>query len=119
MLRNYNPIKEQYPYVLPDLEDWPIVQLTAEKDAFLKQVNQHVIDYFLNNYSEDDITDEIARTIYLERKRSKEEPWRVDPKSERKFWNGISKLLVKRSLDKDDDESQAVLENNRLPKEGR
>ena len=109
----YNPKKEQYPYVLPNLEDWSLVKLTNDKEKFLKEVNDYTINYLLDIFSEDEISDEIARTIYLEKKRSKEEPWRVDPKSEKKFWDSISKSLIKKSLDKTEEEKKEVLNNNK------
>lgn len=111
----YNPKKEQYPYVIPDLEEWPLVKLTKDKENFLKEVNDYTIDYLLKLVDDEDkISDEIARAIYLEKKRLKEEPWRVDnPKQEKKFWNSISKSLIRKSLDRDETESQAVLDNNK------
>ncbi len=109
---NYNPNKEQYPYIITELEDWPLVKLSKDKVNFLKQTNDYTIDSLLTMFSEDEISDEIARTIYLEKKRAKEEPWRVDPKSEKKFWDSISKDLVRKSLDRDEAESQEVLKNN-------
>lgn len=109
----YNPEKEQYPYVIPNLEDWPLVKLSKDKERFLAEVNDYTLNYLLDIFSEDEISDEIARTIYLEKKRSKEEPWRVDPKSEQKFWSSISKALIKKSLDKTEEEKKEVLTNNK------
>ena len=109
----YNPEKEQYPYVIPDLQDWPLVKLSNDKQNFLAEVNAYTIDYLLRIFSEEEISDEIARTIYLEKKRTKEEPWRVDPKTEKKFWGSISKSLIKKSLDKTEEERQGVLTNNK------
>lgn len=111
----YNPKKEQYPYVIPNLKDWPLVKLSEDKERFLKEVNDYTIDYlFKLAEDEDEISDEIARAIYLERKRLKEEPWRVDnPKKELKFWKSISKSLIRKSLDKDETERKAVIDNNK------
>jgi glycerol-3-phosphate O-acyltransferase len=112
MLNSYKPEKERYPYVDENLEDWPLAKLSADKDNFLKEVNDYTIAYLLNKYDEDEMNDEIARTIFLEKKRTKEEPWRVDPKDEKKFWAKVSKSLIKKSLDRNEDEQQEVLANN-------
>lgn len=112
MLNSYKPEKERYPYVDERLEDWPLAKLSADKENFLKEVNDYTIAYLLNKYDEDEMNDEIARTIFLEKKRTKEEPWRVDPKDEKKFWDRVSKSLIKKSLDRDEDEQQEVLANN-------
>lgn len=109
----YNPKKEQYPYVITDLEQWPLTKLARDKENFLKEVDDYTVAYFLKTLSGDEISDEIARTIFLEKKRSKDEPWRVDnPKQDKKFWDKVSKSLIRKSLDKDADEQKSVLKNN-------
>lgn len=109
----YNPKKEQYPYVISDLEKWPLTKLAKDKENFLKEVNDYTVEYFLKLLSGDEVSDEIARTIFLEKKRYKEDPWRVDnPKQDKKFWDKISKSLIRKSLDKDADEQKSVLKNN-------
>src|SRR5690606_36504896 len=59
------------------------------------------------------INDVIARTIYMERIRIKEEPWKVDPPNERLFWKKIQKQVVKNSLEstpeKSNDKTDEVL----------
>ncbi len=110
MLRRYNPKKERYPYVESDLNQWPLVKLTADRINFLKEVNEFAAAEVTRDLNSDEVSDEIARTIYLERKRAKEDPWRVDPKSERKFWSNITKELVKKSLD--NEENEEVTHNN-------
>ena len=65
----YNPKKEQYPYVIPNLKEWPLVKLTEDKQQFLKEVDDFTVEYFLKTMSEDEVSDEIARTIFLEKKR--------------------------------------------------
>jgi glycerol-3-phosphate O-acyltransferase len=113
LLDNYNPEKEQYPYIEEVLENWPLARLSADKDNFLKTVQSHTLEHLLEEFSEEELNDEIARTIFLEKKRLKEDPWRVDPKDEKKFWGKISKSLIKKSLDREATERQAVLDNNK------
>ena len=109
----YNPKKEQYPYVISDLKKWPLVKLSEDKEAFLKEVDDYTVAYFLKTLSGDEVSDEIASTIFLEKKRYKEEPWRVDnPKQDKKFWDRVSKSLIRKSLDKEEAEQKSVLKNN-------
>ena len=49
-----------------------------------------------------DLSDLVAKTVYQERIRIKEEPWRIDPPNERQFWNRIRKKLAKKGLDGND-----------------
>lgn len=55
--------------------------------------------------------DLIVKTIYQERIRIKESPWKVDPPNERSFWNKISKQLIKKSLDRKDSDAMAEAED--------
>ena len=91
-----------------------MVKLTEDKQQFLKEVDDFTVEYFLKTMSEDEVSDEIARTIFLEKKRYKEEPWRVDnPKQDAKFWSYVSKSLIRKSLDRSEDERKSVLNNNK------
>ena len=54
------------------------------------------------------LNDVVAKTIYLERIRIKEEPWKVDPPNERVFWNRLRKKLRIKGLDKNKEESKEV-----------
>lgn len=109
MLKKYRQRKARYDYVIPDLEKWPIVRLSRDKEAFLEEIKVFTKDRILARMTSEEVSEEIARTIYLERRRAKEDPWRVDPKSERKFWKEIRKGLVRNSLD---NESMAEVEKN-------
>lgn len=85
--------KEQYPFVLPNLQEWPIVQLTRNKEAFIDTLvafaKERILAAHQGRYEE-----VIERTMYLERKRIKEEPWRIDPASEKKYWKKVRKQLI-------------------------
>ena len=89
-----------YPPVIEDIEQWPIYQLSEDRETFIKELNSFTLNRLMKQPL-DQVTDSIAKTIYLERIRIKEEPWKVDPPNERLFWKRIRKSLVKRSLDKE------------------
>ncbi len=85
-----------YEPVIPDIHQWPIAQLFTHKDQFLGEVMEDAIDR-MRSYSAKEglsLSDLIERTMFLERVRMKEDPWRVDPKDEGKFWSQIKKDLV-------------------------
>ncbi len=95
-----------YPAIFPELEQWPIYRLSEDREAFLKEINQFTLDRLMEK-SNEELNDLIAKTIYLERNRIKEEPWKVDPPNEDIFWKKIRKTLVGHSLDKDNAESRS------------
>lgn len=102
--------KEPYsPYapVFPNIEDWPIYKLSQDRRQFVQDISQFTFEKLVDRHGSR-IADLITRTIYLERIRMKEEPWKVDPPKERQFWKKTQKRLIKRSLDKAEEEADQV-----------
>ena len=98
-----------YPRIIERIEEWPIYLLSKDRLEFVKQIDEHTNKRILSRYRKD-LPDLLVKTIYQERIRIKESPWKVDPPNERSFWNRISKKLIKKSLDRDDNESKVVNE---------
>ncbi len=89
--------KEQrliHPHIWPEIEDWPIYRLHQDRVRFVREIESFTLQRFLDNYRPDQINDLLAKTIYLERIRIKEEPWKVDPPKEKQFWRRIQKAMV-------------------------
>ncbi len=100
--------RKSYPHIMPDVEDWPIYKQHRNREAFVEEIDTATHDRLVKKYG-DKIEEVIASTIYTERIRMKEEPWKVDPPGDAAFWAKIKSQLVKRSLDAEDD---AARENN-------
>jgi glycerol-3-phosphate O-acyltransferase len=98
-----------YPPILPDINDWPIFKLSEDRRQFTEHLEQFTLDR-IESFHNENLTDLIAETIYQEKIRIKEEPWKVDPPNERQFWSRIKKRLIKYSVDKDESISS---QNNR------
>ncbi len=88
-----------YPHLYPEIEDWPIYKLSEDRKRFVHEIEEFTRSRILDAPVEE-VTDLLARTIYQERVRIKEEPWKVDPPNERQFWKKIRKKLLSHSLDK-------------------
>ncbi len=100
---------KKYPPIIENIEDWPIYELSEDRERFIKEINKFTFDRLMKK-SPEKVSDILAKTIYLERIRTKEEPWKVDPPNDRQFWNKTRKELVRKSLDK---EEEAALDSNR------
>ncbi|MBK8556033.1 MAG: 1-acyl-sn-glycerol-3-phosphate acyltransferase [Lewinellaceae bacterium] len=98
-----------YPRVIERIEDWPIYKLSQERQAFVQEIDEFTFRRILENHRKD-LPDVLVKTIYQERIRIKEDPWKVDPPNERSFWNKISKQLIKKSLDRQDTEAKNTAE---------
>lgn len=88
--------------VQPDIEQWAIYRLNQDRDAFLDEMTRYTSAHLrrLTGNDHKRLMDEIARAMYLERTRIKEEPWRVDPPDEKAFWDKVNGVLVEDSLKK-------------------
>lgn len=86
------------PPVIENLEEWPIFQLSEDRPRFIQEIADHTLAH-LTAKSVTATSDIISKTIYTERIRLKEEPWKVDPPSEKQFWKRIGRRHVHKALD--------------------
>lgn len=93
-----------YPHVIPEIEDWPIYKLSQDRKNFVAEVEEFTLQRLLL-HSTPEVTDMLSRTIFQERVRIKEEPWKVDPPNERQFWRRTRRRLIEHSLDKPSEEA--------------
>ena len=92
-----------YPQVIPNIKDWPINKLSNDREALTEEIIAFTLERFMKDRN---VSDTIAKTIYLELIRIKEEPWKVDPPNDRQYWKKIRKKLVAKSLDKEEEEAK-------------
>ncbi len=67
-------------------------------DNFLREVVDTSERAILNRVQNEGLGNELARTLYLERIRLTEKPWRADPKDEKQFWNNIKQELLNNGI---------------------
>jgi glycerol-3-phosphate O-acyltransferase len=78
-------------------EEWSILKLSNRRQEIIDEVIRKSIQK-INADTEDakmTLEDQIAKTMYLERIRMKEEPWSIDPADENSFWKSIKKGLIR------------------------
>ncbi|NJL77234.1 MAG: glycerol acyltransferase [Saprospiraceae bacterium] len=97
-----------YPQIYPNIEDWPIYKLHEDRKVFVKEIDGYVFRRIKTKH--EDIGELIAKTLYMERIRMKQEPWKVDPTDERAFWKKVSNELIHKSLDKETEEARKTNE---------
>jgi len=101
--------RKVYGHVFPNIEDWPIYKLSEDRRNFIQEIDEFTLERFMRKPS-GQLTDIISKTIYLERIRMKEEPWKVDPPNDRQFWRRIQQKLVGQSLDRGEEEARKTNE---------
>lgn len=101
--------KAPYEHVLPDIAQWPIYKLSQDRRQFIQDIDAFTLERFMKQPTAK-ITDVLSKTIYQERIRMKEEPWKVDPPNERQFWRKIRQQLLGQSLDRSEEEARLTNE---------
>jgi len=84
-----------YEPILPGSENWPVVRLSRNRKEFIDQVIRESFRRIkeLRNTPEM-LQEEIEITMFRERLRIKENPWKVDPDDELLFWSDVKNNLV-------------------------
>jgi len=104
-----NNHRKVYPQLIENIEDWPIYRLSEDRRQFIKEIEAFTFSR-LSKGAPSELSDMIAKTIYQERIRMKEEPWKVDPPQDKQLWNRIRKRLLTQSLDKEPEKAIKVNE---------
>lgn len=86
-----SPILPQ-PHIIEDIDQWPISKLYDQRDKLVAEINQSAIKRLRSKYT-GKLDKLLARTIYMEKIRMKEDPWSADPQNEPLFWRKIQKSL--------------------------
>jgi glycerol-3-phosphate O-acyltransferase len=85
-----------YSNVVPNVEDWPIVQMSQRRYEFIKEVIDESFKTCLKKFkTHEELSDEFAKTLYQERIRLTQKPWKADAPDEKEYWNDIKAELVK------------------------
>lgn len=86
--------KIRYSEIIPRTKQWPIVQLAKNRKSFILEVASESFESFQNATRKRSLREELEMTVYREKLRIKNNPWRVDPKDDKKFWQNIQHLLT-------------------------
>lgn len=93
--------KIRYDEILRDKNQWPIVKLSQQRDAFLDSVRSETFQNLKTNGTP--IREELEATLYKERIRIKSNPWKVDPPDQKTYWNNVrSQLTEIQNLEEDE-----------------
>ncbi len=85
--------------VIPNTRDWPIFKFTEHRAELLEQLKSQSKSRIIGSINGDEsgLVNELSRTLYLERIRLHENPWKADPEDEIPFWKGIKNQLLKQT----------------------
>jgi glycerol-3-phosphate O-acyltransferase len=89
-----------YPHVFPRMEDWPIFKLSEDRKQFVQELSDATVNRITGKNGAR-LAEILAKSVYLERIRVKEEPWKVDPPNEMGFWKKLQRQIVQASSETD------------------
>ena len=91
-----------YDPIIENIEDWPISKLNENREDFVNELTDWTFKEMLNRSIEKgtSINKIIENAVYYEQMRIKKDPWKVDPKDEKKWWQKIKKGLVQASIER-------------------
>ncbi len=89
---------KKYKPILPATRDCPVGRLSKNRKQFIEQVTKEAMQAILDQLEgKEQLRDVLETTVYREKLRIKENPWKVDPPDELRFWNKIRKELLELS----------------------
>jgi glycerol-3-phosphate O-acyltransferase len=95
-----------YEPVIRNINEWPIARIARQQDKILQDVVAETIHQLQRQYPKSGATrDLLAKALYLERIRIKNDAWPVDPEDEPSFWAKVKKKLANSDpsiIDKDE-----------------
>lgn len=86
--------KIRYSEIIPRTKQWPIVQLAKNRKSFIKEVAEESFETLKNITRGRSLREELEMTIYREKLRIKNNPWRVDPADDKQFWQKTQQELT-------------------------
>lgn len=100
----YDTKAKTYDPILPAPKEWPVVRLGKNRKEFIEEVvNASFSKIVQLRGSTELLKEELEITMFKERLRVKENPWKVDPEDESLFWSNVKKNLLHLSSDNDAD----------------
>ncbi len=87
------PSVKVYSQVVPNLEEWPIVKLSQDREAFENEVYEKSVEK-LTVASNGNLDDVLAQTLFLESIRIRDQKWSTDPEDEEGFWQNVKEKLI-------------------------
>ena len=105
-----NGNRNKYPPIVAGTKEWPVVQLAKNRKKFVQSVVDATVRSLERHTEGKGLTEVLETTVYKERLRIKQNPWKVDPPGEKAFFKEIQQKLIEFSGDGEDPKNREQLE---------
>lgn len=90
-----NGLEHPYKRIIQDIDEWPIAKINKDKAAVMEEIVEETLQNIIaKNKTEEDLHNEIAKAVYLEKIRLDSRAWKTDPTDDKEFWNKVKNKLV-------------------------
>ena len=90
-----NGLEHPYKRIIQDIDEWPIAKINKDKARVMEEIVEETLQNILaKNKTEEDLHNEIAKAVYLEKIRLDSRAWKTDPTDDKEFWNKVKNKLV-------------------------
>lgn len=87
-------MQEKHPHIIQEIEDWPIRKFAKSRPQFIEELNGYTYSRIKEQYK-NELEPLLSKTVYLERQRVKNTPWKVDPPDDKDYWKELQSELTK------------------------
>lgn len=105
----------QRPHIAPEVSEWEISRLHADREAFVQELAAASGERLLEEHGKK-LDELLSKTLFSEQKRTRDEPWKVDPPKERRYWKQLAKMLATKSLDEEESGAAEIVARRILRK---
>ena len=82
----------QKDHIIADLEAWPITKFYNNRAEFVEALKLYTFSRLKEKNN--DLISVLEKSIYMEKQRVKNKPWKVDPPDDKEYWSTLGKDLA-------------------------
>lgn len=82
----------QKDHIIANLDEWPITKFYNQRKEFVDALNEYTFKRLQEKNS--DLISVLEKSIYMEKQRVKNKPWKVDPPDDKEYWSSLGKDLA-------------------------
>ncbi|PIB34387.1 acyltransferase [Reichenbachiella sp. 5M10] len=86
--------KKKYKPILKNAKTWPVMQMAKKRKEFVQLVTEESYDNLLELRRGKSLREELEMTIFREKQRVKNNPWKVDPADDFAYWEEQHEKLM-------------------------
>ena len=103
--------KKRYEPILPATKEWPVYQLARNRKNFIEEVTAESLERIKElRPTNKALIEELESTLFREKYRLKQTPWKVDRDDEKVFWRNVQTRLIKINSSRSKKELDEIME---------